>query len=544
MILFDDRNGLIFATLVSYFKFKWMRLFAVLFLLLSLGVKLNAQVLFPGYHLNEYYEILRMKNPELADPITYHPSIINEYAADSTLSWDLWDGRFDLTNKGNDYIEVLDPYMKLGYISDVPDSYNDGAVWEGKGFNSSLNFGFTGRKGMLSFTFAPVVYYAQNKDFYIPTSSKNPFSYPFENRIDWVLRYGDQAVSQFSLGQSEIRLHYRKFSLGLSTQSMIWGPAKVVPVIMSNNAAGIPHLDIGTSKPIDTKWGKFEFKIFWGLMDESDYFDEDESNDQRYLTGAVFGFQPKFVEGLSLGLNRVLYRDMFDGDLKPIDLFASVWGQISNPDLPNDDYDQMLSLSVNWKFKEYGFETFVEFARNDYPGVIIDFFEQPDRTRGVTMGFVKSFDLKNGNLFRVVYEHTKLNKIKLSVSVPQAHASYYVHTVVENGYTNNGQIMGAYIGPGSNANHIKFQLYTPRGRISFNIDRVRFNDDYLVDNFTPALNQPNDGSFLTGINYLRFIKDFSIEATISRTNRRNWYYEADRDVNNIRASLKVSYQIK
>jgi hypothetical protein len=518
----------------------------LLSLIILLGAKLNAQVLFPGYHLNEYYEILRMKNPELPDPITYHPAIINTYAADSALSWDLWEGRFDLLDKGDDYIEVLNPYMKLGYISDVPNSYNDGAVWEGKGFNSSLNFGFRGRKGMLSFTFAPVVYHAQNKDFYIAPSpfSKNPYSYPFERKIDWVLRYGDQSVNEFSLGQSEIRLHYKKVSLGLSTQSMVWGPAQVAPIIMSNNAAGVPHLDIGTDKPIDTKFGKFEFKIFWGLMDESEYFDDDEANDQRYLTGSVFGFQPSFVEGLSLGINRVLYRDMFDGDLKPIDLFASVWGQISNPNLPNDDYDQMLSMTVSWKFKEYGFETFLEFAKNDYPGVIIDFFEQPDRTRAVTMGFVKSFDLNNGNIFRVVFEHTKLNKIKLS-TIAAGHATYYVHSVVENGYAHNGQLMGAYVGPGSNANHFKFQLYTPKGRFAFNIDRIRFNDDYLVSSATPAFNQPNDGSFLTGFDYLRFVKNFSIEASIYRTNRRNWYYEPERDVpQNIGASLKIGYQLK
>ena len=508
--------------------------------------KLNAQVLFPGYHLNEYYEILRVKNPELPDPISYHPSIINSYAADSALSWDIWDGRFDLSDKGNDYIEVLDPYARFSYISEVPDSYNDGAVWEGKGFNSSLNFGFRGHKGNFSFTFAPVVYYAKNKDFYIPnpTFPKSQFSYPFERRIDWVMRYGDQSLNQFNLGQSEIRYHFKKLSLGVSTQSMIWGPAQSAPVIMSNNAAGVPHLDFGTDKPMDTKFGKFEFKVFWGVMDESEYFDDDETNDQRYMTGAVFGFQPKFVDGLSLGINRVLYRDMFDGDFKAIDLFAAVWGQISNPNLPNDDYDQMLSLSVNWKFKEYGFETYLEYARNDYPGVIIDFFEQPDRTRGVTMGFVKSFDLNNGNLFRIVYENTKLNKIKLSLSAPAGHPTYYVHSQVDNGYTNNGQLMGAYIGPGSNANHFKFQLYTPKGRIGFHVDRVRFNDDYFIDNFSGQRVQPNDGSFLTGFNYLRFIDNFSIEATINRTNRRNWYYEDDRDVNNISASLKIGYQIK
>lgn len=508
-------------------------------------IQLNGQVLFPGYHMEEYYEILRMKNPGLADPITYNPAIINSYATDSTLSWDLWEGKFDISNKGTDYIEILNPYAKIGFSSAFPDSYNDGAVWEGKGFNSSLNFGFTGRKGMLSFTFAPVVFFAQNKDFYIADSpfSKNEFSYPFERKIDWVIRYGDKSLSQFSLGQSEIRLHYKKVSLGVSTQSMIWGPARVAPIVMSNNASGIPHVDIGTSKPIDTKWGKFEMNVFWGLMDESDFFDSDESNDQRYLTGTTIGFQPKFVEGLSLGLNRVLYRDMFDGDFKPIDIFAALWGNISNPNLPNDDYDQMMSLTVAWKFKEYGFETFLEFARNDYPGTIVDFFENPDRTRAVTMGFVKSFDLNNGNIFRIVFEHTKLNKVKLS-AIASGHQQYYVHTEVENGYANNGQLMGAYIGPGSNANHFKFQLYSPKGKLAFRVDRVRYNDDYFIDNFTGQPDEKNDASFLLGVDYLRFIKNFSLEASINRTNRKNWYYQDARDIQNLSVSLRVGYLLK
>lgn len=505
-------------------------------------IQLNGQVLFPGYHMEEYYEILRMKNPELADPITYNPAIINSYATDSTLSWDLWEGKFDMSDKGTDYIEVLNPYAKIGFSSAFPDSYNDGAVWEGKGFNSSLNFGFTGRKGMLSFTFAPVVFFAQNKDFYIADSpfSKNDFSYPFERKIDWVMRYGDQSLSQFSLGQSEVRLHYKKLSLGVSTQSMVWGPARVAPIIMSNNAAGIPHVDIGTSKPIETKIGKIEFKTFWGVMTESAYFDDDETNDQRYLTGAVVGWQPNFVEGLSLGINRVLYRDMFDGDFKFVDAIAALWGNISNPNLPNDDYDQMMSLTMRWAFKEYGFESYLEFARNDYPGVFVDLFENPERTRAVTMGFIKTFDLNNGKLVRVVFEHTKLNKIKLSVATT-GHPTYYVHTVVENGYANNGQLMGAYVGPGSNANHIKVQIYSPKGRLGFTIDRVRFNDDYFIANFAGNSEAPNDTRFRLGVDYLRFIGNFSLDASINSGYRRNWYYESDRDSRNLSLSLKVGY---
>ena len=91
---------------------------------------------------------------------------------------------------------------------------------------------------------------------------------------------------------------------------------------------------------------------------------------------------------------------------------------------------------------------------------------------------------------------------------------------------------------------ITYQLYSPKGRVSFRVDRVRFNDDYFIDNFAGQSVLPNDGSFLVGLDYLRFVKNFSPEASISRTNRRNRYYEADRDVKNVSMSLKVGYLFK
>lgn len=518
-----------------------------LLILVGFGLCLNlahAQVFIPSTYQRDYYDLLRMKN-DFSDPIIYMPSIMYEYAVDTSLDWDIWDGKLDLAKKEEDYVEAIVPQARLSYSSAYPDAYNDGAVWEGKGFNSSLNLGFTGKKGMLSFTFAPVIYYAQNQDFYIAQSpfSKNEFSYPFEEKIDWVERYGSATVSKFHLGQSEIRLTYRKVSLGLSTQNFVLGPAQVAPIIMSNNAGGIPHIDIGTAGPVDTKIGKIEFKTFWGIMDESDYFDDNADNDQRYITGSTFGFQPKAIPGLSLGLNRVLYRKMFDGDFKPIDLFASLWKAIEDPDLPNDNYDQMASLMVRWNFKEYGFDAYIEWARNDFPGTIPDFFENPERTRAVTMGLVKTFDFENGEVLRVVYEHTKLNKIKMSVATT-GHPTYYVHSVVDNGYTNNGQLLGAYIGPGSNAHHIRFQYYTRKGRVGFNFDRVRFNDDYFIENFAGNPEEvPNDHRYRLGLDYLRFIGNFSVDVNFTSGYRKNWYYEDDRKQFNYNLGLRIGYLI-
>lgn len=517
------------------------RIIFFLFIFYLFTSSISAQVLYPSYYHRDYYDVLRMKN-DFEEPITYLPSLIHEYGTDSTLSWDIWDGILDIQSKENDFIQVLNPHANFSYSTNYPDGYNDGAVWEGKGLNSSFNFGFTGKKGVLSFTFAPVVYSAQNKDFDIPSSpTKNEFSYPFEQRIDWVERYGDASLTKIHPGQSEIRLTYRKFSLGLSSQNFILGPSLAAPILMSNNAGGIPHFDFGTAGPIKTKIGNIDFKMFWGIMDESDYFDDNPDNDQRYITGATVGFQPKGVPGLSLGLNRVLYREMFDGDFKPIDLFASVWKTIEDPDLPNDNYDQMASLMVRWKFKDYGFDAYVEFARNDFPGTFTDLFEHPERTRGTTLGLIKTFDLTEESLIRFVFEHTKLNKTKMSVINRAGNPTYYVHGVIDNGYTNLGQIMGAYIGPGSNAHHLKLQYFTPKGRIGINFDRVRFNDDYFISNFSGNSSFENDIRYRVGLDYLRFIGNFIVDGNLTYGYRRNWFYNDDRNQHNLNIGFKVGY---
>lgn len=507
------------------------------------SIKTFGQVLVPTFYMKDYYDVLRMKN-NIKEPITLFPSLIHMYQVDSTLQWDIWDGRFSIQKRDGDFVEVLDPHLRLNYTSGLADGYNDGAVWEGKGLNTSANFGFTGKKGKFHFTFAPVVFYAQNKDFLIANGpfGKNQFQYPFENKIDWVLRYGDQSAAQFHPGQSEIRFIHKNITVGVSTQNMFWGPAQISPILMSNNAGGIPHLDFGSPGPIPTKIGNIEYRIFWGMMNESVYFDNNSSNDERYITGATFGFQPKFIPGLNIGLNRVLYRDMFDGDFKPVDLFAAVWKSIDDPDLPNDNYDQMMSLMVKWKFKEQGFDAYIEWARNDFPGTIVDFFENPERTRAVTMGLVKTFDLKEDAVLRIVYEHTKLNKIKMSVAT-NGHPTYYVHSVVDNGYTNNGQLMGSYIGPGSNAHHIRAQYYDSKGRIGFFFDRVRHNDDYIIATNPPGDELPAESTYRIGIDYLRFIDRFSFDLRLASGYRKNWYYNDEAKQFNHSMSINVGYQL-
>lgn len=524
-----------------------MKQFKLLVIILFVNTYSFGQVLYPGDYTEDYYRVLALKNPNQGvQPIIINPSVISNYSSDSTLSWNIWKDNFntDIEGEQKNSFHLLNPRFSYVYNLEYPRGYNDGPIWSGKGSNASFTAGVSGNIGIVHYTFAPVIWYAQNKFYDIPSIgfNKSEFSYPVENKIDWVMRYGDDAHHQLDWGQSEIRLIYKNFTIGLSTANMSWGPSRYNPIIMSKNAAGFPHLDLGTAKPIQTKIGSMEFKWYWGALEESDYFDDNSINDRRYITGFALGYEPSFVEGLTLGLNRIMYTRWASGDLKAIDFFNAFVRNTHNGLEKNDEYDQMFSLVIEYEFPQVGLHMYLEYARNDFFGSILDLAEHPDRTRARTIGLTKTFDLENGHLLEINYENTTLSSNQIQNLSQGLSATYYVHGVVDNGYTNNGQIVGAGIGPGSNSDIFWVNFYKPTGKLGFTFQRIRFNDDYSVNAFANTEDDPTDYEITVGVDAVKMFKNFSINPKLYWIYRNNILF-VDNDARNLFASLSLSYFI-
>lgn len=517
-------------------------------------IQSKAQILYPGDYTHEYFKLLSIKN-EIQYPIILYPSIITPYLSDSTLKWDLWNGKFNLkapTNKKKNFT-ILNPQINLLYATEYPAGLNDGAVWTAKGMNMSLIGGFIGNIGKLHFSFAPVVYYAQNKYFFVPPNNfnKSEFSYPFQ-MIDWVQRYGNGPLYAFNLGQSELRFIHKNFTLGLSTANMNWGPSTQNPILISSNAGGIPRIDIGILKPVNTKIGKIEFRTFWGQLRESDYFDQNQDNNRRYITGFTFGYSPDFINGLNVSLNKVLYKRWRKNknDVKFKDFFTIITNfylqddsNIVDGKVINDDYDQIASITVDWRFPSVGFEAYLEFAKNDFPGNWKDLLDLPGRSAAYTIGLLKTIDFDDGNIFKILYEHTSLSANQISKAYPGGSPTYYVHGIVDQGYTQRGQIIGAGIGPGSNSDFLQLTLYYPKGLIGWHFRRIRFNDDYLFPRFANTNYAPTDHEISLGIHAVQHYKKFTISPEFIWNFRKNWYYRDITSVNNYQISFKTTYNI-
>lgn len=506
-----------------------MTRFVIVLALCFFVIEGYSQVLIPGDEFHDYYRVIELKDSSLNKRINIYPSIINQYSNDS-LAWNPWGEHFKPVPKEGKYFRILDGRLANTYISNYPRSYNDGAVWKGKGLTSELHGGITGRYGKIRYTFAPILFFSQNQSFDLAAQrgGNTPYNYQFKNqRIDYVQRFGNAPLVHFNWGQSEIRFVHRKFTIGVSTENMVWGSAQNTPILMGNNSAGIPHFDLGTDEPVNTFFGPIEIKFYWGLLSESDYFDEDDSNDYRYWTGVSAGLRSKHIKGLSIGVHRALYKRADEFSLA--DAFITVY-RFQNPDpdaAGNDEYDQMGSATIKWSFDKVGFEAYLEFAKNDFGGGI--FGGEPDHAVGYNIGFTKLVTTNNNNVFKLTYEHASLALAK--TMFVRANNSWYTHGIVRQGYTQEGQIIAGGIGPGSTTDFMEIKYFGVFGMLGLNLQRIRFDDDYY---FLSDINDifQHDFEWTSGIEYLKIYNKSRFKFDFKYSLRQNMYFIKENKQNN------------
>ncbi|MEQ9423179.1 MAG: capsule assembly Wzi family protein [Cyclobacteriaceae bacterium] len=509
-------------------------------ILLLLSFELQSQSLIGVYdHMSDYTRLLEIQGIYSNNPIILQsPQSSIDFEVDSiNHPWkDVIATHYSDDGK---VITLLNPEIGITYNSTYARNYNNGPLWTGKGLTSYVNAGVELKLGKFSARVYPNFFYAQNLNFELAENGgRNQFAYQFSNNIDWVQRYGNSELTEIHLGQSHIKATFGNFQIKLSTENMWWGPAVFNPILMSNTAPGFLHLDLGTDKPAKTKLGDFEFHSIWGRLKESDYFDNDDENDNRYMVGATFGYRPSFskaLQGLSVGFSRVLYKEWRPDSVNFKDAFLILRNTDPSPNqLPsgrifNDETDQLAAIYIRWYFMEVGAEIYMEWAKNDFNADFNDFWQEPDHARAVTWGFQKVFNTPKG-FWRFGLEHTALG-VTRTVQVRQAGSIYY-HSIVRQGYTNEGELIGAPIGPGSNSQLIKVDRFTDNGSIQLIIQRIRFNDDYYFQTFQgPNSFANHDVEFNLALKYVRYFNKYTLNVTTTFSDRTNLYYNTNDIVN-------------
>lgn len=374
-------------------------------------------------------------------------------------------------------LKLYGPEWFNSYNTKAPYGQNDGALWQGKGYNTSLTVGARLEAFGFEATFKPQVSWSQNREFdYMPGVYGSEYSYFWKGNIDLVQRYGDSSFWTFDWGDTEIRYSWNNFTVGFGFQSPWLGPAFLNPMLGSNNAGTYPKFDIGLRKteiymPY-TKWylGEIEGRAWLGYLTESDYFDNDSTNDHRQLTGFSVAYSPSILPEFTISINKISLARWDEKSAKYLNpLYDS-----------NEVEDQKVSFGADLLFPTVGFEVYGELGIDDSNA---RGFANPFHTAIYTVGAKKELSFfrrfqKFNIRPEIIFEWSNF-EMSQDFQLQWNYMGYYSHSLIAQGYTQRGQILGAGSGYFGNSQYIALRTHFSKGNVTLFLHYNRPDTNYL-----------------------------------------------------------------
>jgi hypothetical protein len=450
------------------------------------SVSFTVRPLFPN-HINKHADAF------YPDSTEQRYNIMN-----ATSSWQSKDGKL----RAN----LLPLSIQTQFNSDHPYGWNDGAMIPAKGLQTLTSAGIFMQYGPLTIQFRPELVVAANSDF--STFNKNQYDvifaryYDIYNNIDLPVRFGTDSYNKLYWGQSSIRLNFKSLSFGLSTENLWWGPGIRNSLLMSNTAPGFAHLTFNTLRPIKTPIGSFEGQIIAGKLVNSGfpplepdhyYFGTDlyvpKPDNWRYLAGIIVTWQPKWVPGLFLGFDQAsqTYSNNLSGIKDYLPLFSSV-KQTSAPDAPISKQDQINSVFMRWLWTQEHAEIYFEWGHYNNTGDMLQSLLSPNDSRAYIFGLRKllPFNKSSDENILIGIEVTQLQEN--SISKIESGTEWYVSNNIRQGYTNQGEVLGAGIGPGGNLQSLDVSWVKGLKRLGLQLERYVHNNDFYYYAFYDSRN--------------------------------------------------------
>lgn len=508
--------------------FKLLLTISFLFVVILVGKQGNAQILPVGSLQDEQLKLQML----LSDSISYS-SINRPYSGITYRKFSetpVYDFGWWNRPMQNSEIEIA-PDVRFGINplffqntvnSRFPHGENNQAAWYGRGANTEFMGGFYITSEYFTLNVHPHIIYQQNEDYLHPRfifrDSDGNLRYVAEGiqaQLDAPFRFGPDPYTTFDWGNSSFRLHYNKFEAGLSTEPLWWGPANRYPLIMSNNASGIPHFFTGTREPVTIPYvGDLQFKWIVGYPEESQYYDGVGQGETRFTNAINLAYSPAIFRNLTFGFTRVYHLYEEDGfDIRNVlviidPLRRSKLVEVQGADGRRQERNQTASFYMHLHLPEANAEIYGELYREDHSFNLRDFYMQPHHNSAYMFGFQKLFYAPLSSFYKVNLEFTSLTMSQLQQVRNQTY--YYTHSRIRQGHTNRGQILGAAIGPGSNSQYLGVDGYRNHYKYGFFIQRVANNDNFHFRTNPPEVSpSQNFGDFFrhwvdlnVGLNFL------------------------------------------
>jgi hypothetical protein len=485
------------------------------------------------------------------------------------------------TANGYGVVQILPFTIKQQYNTHNPYGWNDGSMIPSAGYQTQVSGGVFAKYKFFSVQFQPEFVYAQNRFFDGFTQAENQQSlwsayYSVYNATDLPERFGTSAYTRLLPGQSSVRFTFDPVSIGVSTENLWWGPGVRNSLIMSNNATGFLHATLNTTRPVRTPVGSFEGQVVSAKLTNSgqpplvlgqpgnrDKLYKVKPTDWRYLSGLVLTYNPKWVPGLFLGLTRsfqTYHSDMGSGfndyfpvfsafNKKSVDNATNV---TSTED--NKRRDEVTSLFLRWLWPDAKAEVYFEYGKNDHNWDLRDSFLDPAHSRSYLFGLKKIYSLSKADQYiQVSAEITQLSSSANDLAIRNA-GVWYTHSQVRQGYTNNGEVLGAGVGPGGSFQSLDISWFKGLKRIGLQIERNEHNQDLYYLAFAKGELRRHWVDFSAGLSSDWDYKHFLLSARVVYINQLNYqwklkedlsrfYWNYNRsDANNFQFGLNLSYR--
>jgi capsule assembly protein Wzi len=458
-----------------------------------------------------------------------------------------WTARVGRPSRSASAWYFLAPEATLIYNSAFPYGFNDGAIWAGRGVTGAIQAGVGGRVGPFSFSVEPIAFGTQNSSFALLANGLTG-KYVFDDgtnpqTIDLPQRFGNGVYQRIDPGQTTIRLDFPVVAFGLSTANDHWGPAIDNPLILGNNAAGIPHVFLGTSAPVDIFIGRIHGRVEYGRLSQSQFAFPSDSETRRFMSGIVASFSPRGVPGLDIGGARFFHTVWPDSGLTSHDFLRPFEGLSylatqgpGHTAVGLEGDNQLASIFFRWVFPPSGVELYGEYGRDDHNLDTRDLLVEPDHESAFTLGLQKVWTLEDGSLLTIRGEHTDARIT--SIALGRLQAPFYVHTVVTQGHTQYGQLLGGMSVYGGGGSTLELSKYDGRGRWTMSWVRLG-REQLLTKDHLPVADQ-TDVIHALSLERLFFQPHFDVTWSITAARDLNRNFSSD--ATNIRLATGVRYR--
>ena len=423
------------------------------------------------------------------------------------------------------------------YNSHHPYGWNDGPLSFSKGYQYLASGGVYMHWRNIHLTLRPE---------YFHTASDQ-----YETRSTWMYEWGKvtPSLNKLILGQSNLRIDLGPISIGGGANNLWLGPGYYSSLIMSNNAEGFPHVFITTKKPIKSIFGSFQLLLLGGKLTQDSIQGFENKNltnyginkDTRYLNILNLTYQPSILPGIFLGFNRVFQRfsNVDNGDF--IKNYMLVFNGLFRKQY-NDDYsnvDQLISTYVRWVFPKSNAEFYLEYGLNDGSSNLREFLLDLSHASAQIVGF-KKFQHINKYIFGI---HVEVTRMAQTPSYLLRNAgNWYQHGQLNEGYTNQNQILGNGSGFGDNLQTISFSLNKGFANFKINFQHIAKNPMALSGPISNLkLGNLIWEDFVYGLKSSFKLNKLLFNLNLDYVKSNNYLWIENRNVSNIYAFINTIY---